>query len=133
LDILRVGNNELKELLSPDETNETKTRLGEICLMHLSTRLHSFRAHSLVSGAGIVRTTQRHGERSMGTTTLELLLKLHDDPHPWDGLWRTIDAEYGTEEHIADGGTFDDRRLATFQSMIEPRERADVQTFPRPR
>ena len=58
----------------------------------------------------------------MGRTTLELLFKLHDDPHPWDDLWRTVAARYGTEEHIADGGTFDDRRLATFQSMIEPGE-----------
>jgi hypothetical protein len=58
----------------------------------------------------------------MGTTTLELLLTLHDDPHPWDDLWRTVATQYGTEEHIADGGTFDDRRLATFQSMIEPGE-----------
>jgi len=58
----------------------------------------------------------------MGTTTLELLLKLHDDPHPRDDLLRTVAAQYGTEEHIADGGTFDDRRLATFQSMIEPGE-----------
>ena len=54
----------------------------------------------------------------MGTTTLELLLTLHDDLHPWDDLWRTVASQYGTEEHIADGGTFDDRRLATFQSMI---------------
>jgi len=58
----------------------------------------------------------------MGTTTLELLLTLHDDPHPWDDLWRTVASQYGTEEHIADGGTFDDRRLATCQSMIEPGE-----------
>jgi hypothetical protein len=58
----------------------------------------------------------------MGTTTLELLLKLHDDPHPWDDLWHSVAVEYGIEEHVADGGTFDDRRLATLQSMIEPGE-----------
>jgi hypothetical protein len=60
--------------------------------------------------------TQRLEGKAMETTTLELLLKLHDDPHPWDDLW------YGTEEHIANGGTFDDCRLATLQSMIEPGE-----------
>jgi hypothetical protein len=40
----------------------------------------------------------------MGTATLELLLKLHDDPDPWDDLWHSVAVEYGIEEHVADGG-----------------------------